>query len=91
MEIGIYSLADLYPEPETGKTIGAKQRIEEVVKAAKMADEAGLDVFGVGEHHRLDYAVSLPQVILAAISPNTKRIKIERSIALNIVMLRLIP
>lgn len=76
MEIGIYSLADLYPDPHTGKTITAKQRIEEIIKAAKMADEAGLDVFGVGEHHRLDYAVSSPPVILSAISQITERIKL---------------
>jgi probable LLM family oxidoreductase len=76
MEIGIYSLADLYPDPQTGKTIGAKQRVEEIIKAAKLADEVGLDVFGVGEHHRLDYAVSSPPVILSAISQITKKIKL---------------
>lgn len=76
MEIGIYSLADLYPDPLTGKTISAKQRIDEIIEAAKMADEAGLDVFGVGEHHRLDYAVSSPPVVLSAISQVTKRLKL---------------
>ncbi|WP_420800235.1 LLM class flavin-dependent oxidoreductase [Neobacillus terrae] len=76
MEIGIYTLADLYPDPLTGKTVSAKQRIDEIIKAAKMADEAGLDVFGVGEHHRLDYAVSAPPVVLSAISQVTKRIKL---------------
>ncbi|PFN96376.1 LLM class flavin-dependent oxidoreductase [Bacillus sp. AFS076308] len=76
MEIGIYSLADLYPDPLTGKTLSVKQRIEEIIEAAKMADEAGLDVFGVGEHHRLDYAVSSPPVVLSAISQVTKRIKL---------------
>ncbi|WML48552.1 LLM class flavin-dependent oxidoreductase [Neobacillus sp. PS3-34] len=76
MEIGIYSLADLYPNPETGKAISAKQRIGEIIEAAKLADEAGLDVFGVGEHHRLDYAVSTPSVLLAAISQVTKRIRL---------------
>jgi probable LLM family oxidoreductase len=76
MEIGIYTLAELYPDPLTGKTLSAKQRIEEIIKAAKMADEAGLDVFGVGEHHRLDYAVSAPPVVLSAISQVTNRIKL---------------
>ena len=60
MEIGIYSFAELYPDPLTGKTVSAKQRIDELMKLAKLADDAGLDVFGVGEHHRLDYAVSSP-------------------------------
>jgi probable LLM family oxidoreductase len=72
MEIGIYTLGDLCPDPFTGETISARQRLEEIIKAAKMADEAGLDVFGVGEHHRLDYAVSSPSVLLAAISQVTK-------------------
>ncbi|WP_042460734.1 LLM class flavin-dependent oxidoreductase [Neobacillus dielmonensis] len=76
MEIGIYTLADLTLDPQTGKTISSKQRLEEIIKAAKMADEAGLDVFGVGEHHRLDYAVSSPAVVLSAISQVTKQIKL---------------
>lgn len=75
-EIGIYTLADLGPDPLTGQTVNAKQRIQEIVKAAKMADEAGLDVFGVGEHHRLDYAISAPPIVLSAISQVTKRIKL---------------
>lgn len=75
-EIGIYTLADLGPDPHTGKTIGAKQRLAEMIEAAKMADEAGLDIFGVGEHHRLDYAVSAPPVVLSAISQVTKRLKL---------------
>ncbi|GHI01622.1 LLM class flavin-dependent oxidoreductase [Neobacillus kokaensis] len=76
MEIGIYTLADLGPDPNTGKTISAKQRIAEIIEAGKMADVAGLDVFGVGEHHRLDYAVSAPPVVLSALSQVTKRIKL---------------
>jgi probable LLM family oxidoreductase len=72
MEIGIYTLGDLCANPFTGETISTKQRLEEIIMAAKMADEAGLDVFGVGEHHRLDYAVSSPSVLLAAISQVTK-------------------
>lgn len=76
MEIGIYSLADLRPNPHTGETISAKQRIEEIIEAAKLADESGLDVFGLGEHHRFDYAVSSPSVVLSSISQVTKRIKL---------------
>lgn len=76
MEIGIYTLADLVPDPHTGKAISAKQRLDEIIEAAKLADEAGLDVVGVGEHHRLDYAVSAPSIVLSAISQVTKRIKL---------------
>lgn len=76
MEIGLYTLADICPDPHTGDTISTKQRLDEIVEAAKLADEAGLDVFGVGEHHRLDYAVSTPAVVLAAIAQVTKRIRL---------------
>jgi probable LLM family oxidoreductase len=76
IEIGIYTLADIGPDPLTGETITAKQRVKEIIQAAKLADEAGLDVFGVGEHHRLDYAVSSPAVMLSAIAQETKRIKL---------------
>ncbi|MBS4196343.1 LLM class flavin-dependent oxidoreductase [Bacillus sp. FJAT-49870] len=76
MEIGIYTLADIGPNPLTGKTITAKERVKEIIQAAKLADEAGLDVFGVGEHHRLDYASSSPAVILAAIAQVTKQIRL---------------
>jgi probable LLM family oxidoreductase len=76
MEIGVYTLADLGPDPDTGKTINTRQRLEEIIETAKMADQAGLDVFGVGEHHRLDYAVSAPPIVLSAISQVTKRIKL---------------
>lgn len=75
-EIGIYTLADIGQDPLTGQTVSTKQRIEEIIQAAKLADEAGLDIFGVGEHHRLDYAVSSPAVILAAIARETKKIKL---------------
>ncbi|MGG3449285.1 LLM class flavin-dependent oxidoreductase [Domibacillus aminovorans] len=75
-DIGIYTLADIGPDPHTGKEISAGQRLKEIIEAAKLADEAGLDVFGVGEHHRLDYAVSAPPVVLAAIAQVTKQIKL---------------
>ncbi|MFD1708193.1 LLM class flavin-dependent oxidoreductase [Siminovitchia sediminis] len=76
MEIGIYTLADIGTDPLTGETITAKDRIQDIIQAAKLADEAGLDVFGVGEHHRLDYASASPAVILAAIAQATKQIKL---------------
>ena len=76
IEIGIYTLGDLGTDPLTGKTIGSQQRLQEVLATAKLADEAGLDIFGVGEHHRLDYAISAPAIVLAAIAQITKRIKL---------------
>ncbi|WP_156291571.1 LLM class flavin-dependent oxidoreductase [Oceanobacillus salinisoli] len=75
-EIGIYTLGDIVADPYTGKSNNAKQRIHEIIDAAKLADEAGLDIFGVGEHHRLDYAVSSPQMVLSAMAQVTKNIKL---------------
>ena len=76
IEIGIYTLADIGPDPLTNETITPKQRMNEMIQAAKLSDEAGLDVFGVGEHHRLDYVSSSPAVILAAIAQATNQIKL---------------
>ncbi|WP_442600076.1 LLM class flavin-dependent oxidoreductase [Neobacillus sp. D3-1R] len=76
IEIGLYTLGDMSLDPLSGKPISASQRIKEIMEAAKLADEAGLDVFGVGEHHRLDYATSAVPVVLAAIAQITKRIKL---------------
>ncbi|EKN66552.1 hypothetical protein BABA_15622 [Neobacillus bataviensis LMG 21833] len=75
-EIGVYTFGELLSDPDTGQFISAKQRINEIVEAAKLADDAGLDVFGIGEHHRLDFAVSSPQVLLAAIAQVTSKIKL---------------
>lgn len=76
IEIGIYTLADIGPDPISGTTISARDRVKEIVKAAQLADEVGLDVFGIGEHHRLDYASSSPAVILAAIAQVTRQIRL---------------
>lgn len=81
-EVGIYTLADLGPDPLTGKTISPAQRMEEIIEAAKLADEAGLDVFGIGEHHRLDYVVSSPAVVLAAIARETENIRLTSAASL---------
>lgn len=75
-EVGIYTLADIGLDPLTGETISPKQRMDEMIEAAKVADELGLDLFGVGEHHRLDYVVSSPAVVLSAIAPVTKQIRL---------------
>lgn len=76
MEIGIYTLADIGLNPLTGKMIYVHERVKEIIEAAKLADEVGLDVFGIGEHHRLDYASSSPAVMLAALAQATKNIKL---------------
>ncbi|WP_314588651.1 LLM class flavin-dependent oxidoreductase [Paenibacillus terrigena] len=75
-EFGLYTLGDLSIDIQTGHKISPAQRLHEIVEAAKLADEAGIDVFGVGEHHRLDFALSSPPVVLAAIAQATKRIRL---------------
>ncbi|MDQ1621180.1 MAG: hypothetical protein QOE19_3749, partial [Actinomycetota bacterium] len=66
MELGVYSFAELTPDPETGVTISPAQRLREVVEEIELADQVGLDVYGLGEHHRPDYVSSAPAVVLAA-------------------------
>jgi alkanesulfonate monooxygenase SsuD/methylene tetrahydromethanopterin reductase-like flavin-dependent oxidoreductase (luciferase family) len=64
MEIGLYTFAELADDPATGRSIGAAQRIKDLIEEAELAEQVGLDVFGVGEHHRPDFAVSTPAVAL---------------------------
>ncbi|WP_144512507.1 LLM class flavin-dependent oxidoreductase [Bacillus sp. FJAT-22090] len=76
IEIGIYTLGDIGMNPHTKSTMSMQQRLKEIIEMAKLADDAGLDIFGVGEHHRLDYVASSPAVVLSAIAQITKNIKL---------------
>jgi alkanesulfonate monooxygenase SsuD/methylene tetrahydromethanopterin reductase-like flavin-dependent oxidoreductase (luciferase family) len=79
IEIGLYSLGDHLSNALTGEKISEQQRIKEIVSAAKLADEAGLDVFGVGESHQSRFITSAAPVVLGAIAQATKKIKIISS------------
>jgi probable LLM family oxidoreductase len=81
-ELGLYTFGDLMPEVPTGKAVGARQRLREILEAAKLADASGLDVFAVGEHHRLDMAVSATPVVLAAIAAVTERIRLASAVTI---------
>ncbi len=81
-ELGLYTFGDLMPNAHGGATIGAGQRLAEIVAAAKLADASGLDVFAVGEHHRLDMAVSATAVVLAAIAAATERIRLASAVTI---------
>ena len=81
-ELGLYTFGELTPDPQTGKAIGAQQRLADILAAAKLADEAGLDVFAVGEHHRLDMSVSATPVVLAAIAARTQRIRLASAVTI---------
>ena len=80
MELGIYTFADRTADPHTGKMISAQQRISDLLEEITLADQLGLDVFGIGEHHRPDFVVSSPAVILAAAAVKTKHIKLTSSV-----------
>jgi probable LLM family oxidoreductase len=80
IEIGVITLGEFLKDPINGQKISAQQRIQEIIAAAQLADEAGLDIFGVGEHHALDFVVSAVPVVLAAIAPLTKRIRLTSAV-----------
>lgn len=82
-EVGLYTFAEMMPDSSSGTMISAAERLRNVVEEARLADEVGLDVFGVGEHHRPDFAISAPAVVLAAIAERTKRIRL--SSAVNVI------
>jgi probable LLM family oxidoreductase len=81
MEIGIYSFAETALDAATGGQLGAGQRLRDLLEEIELADQVGLDVFGVGEHHRPDYAVSAPAVVLAAAAARTNRIRLTSAVS----------
>jgi probable LLM family oxidoreductase len=64
----------------TGRTIDPQQRLRNLVEEARLADQVGLDVYGVGEHHRAEFAVSAPAVVLAAVAARTERIRLTSAV-----------
>jgi probable LLM family oxidoreductase len=81
-EIGIFSFAELVPDPQTGKLISPAQRLRDLIETIELADQVGLDVFGVGEHHRPDFVASAPVVILAMAAARTKRIRLSTAVTI---------
>ena len=81
MEIGVYTFAELYPDPSTGRTISPEERLANLLEEVELADRVGLDVFGIGEHHRPDFAVSAPAVVLAAAAVRTERIRLTSAVS----------
>lgn len=79
MELGLYTFADM-PSGSANRSESTYQRIQNLLEEIVLADELGLDVFGVGEHHRPDYAVSSPAVILAAAAVRTRQIKLSSAV-----------
>ncbi|WP_217612371.1 LLM class flavin-dependent oxidoreductase, partial [Deinococcus sp. GbtcB9] len=73
-EIGIFTFGELTRTAD-GSRADPATRLEQLLEWARVADQGGLDVFGVGEHHRPDFAVSSPQIVLAAAARETRRVR----------------
>jgi probable LLM family oxidoreductase len=80
MELGVYTFAEVHPEPGASWAEAAARRLGELMEEAELADQVGLDVFGVGEHHRPDFAVSSPAVALAAAAERSERLRLTSAV-----------
>lgn len=80
MEIGIDSFAAVLPDPVTGKMPRPADRLANLIEEVEVADQAGLDVFGIGEHHRAEFLDSAPAIILAAVAARTKTIRLTSAV-----------
>jgi alkanesulfonate monooxygenase SsuD/methylene tetrahydromethanopterin reductase-like flavin-dependent oxidoreductase (luciferase family) len=78
----VISLSDIQINPATGLPDPAEQRIEDIIGYATLADRTGLDVFSLGEHHTLEFAVSSPAVVLAAAAARTSRIRLTSGVTI---------
>ncbi|NDK55696.1 LLM class flavin-dependent oxidoreductase [Pontibacter fetidus] len=80
MEIGITTFVENTPDPATGKLLSAYERMQNLMEEIALADQVGLDVFAIGEHHRPDFIVSSPAVVLAAAAVKTNTIKLSSAV-----------
>lgn len=80
MELGIGMFGDVALDTKTGKYRDASVKLNEILEQVKLMDQIGLDVFAMGEHHREDYAVSSPEILLAAAASITKNIKLASGV-----------
>lgn len=79
LEFGLYTLGDHLPNPITGERISAEDRIHEIIEYAKLADQAGIDFFSVGESHQEYFTTQAHTVVLGAIAQATEKIKVASS------------
>ena len=80
MQIGIDSFAAVISDPATGEVQAPEVRLNNLIEEIVLADQAGLDSFGVGEHHRPEYLDSAPAIILAAAATRTKNIRLTSAV-----------
>jgi alkanesulfonate monooxygenase SsuD/methylene tetrahydromethanopterin reductase-like flavin-dependent oxidoreductase (luciferase family) len=80
MELGTYTFADIAPAAGVSLAEASHRRLQQLLEEMETADRVGLDVFGVGEHHRSDYAASAPAIALAAGAARTERIRLTSAV-----------
>jgi probable LLM family oxidoreductase len=80
MELGLYTFGDVHPQAPVGRGKEGEERVRHLIEEIELADQVGLDVFGLGEHHRPDYVASAPSVILAAAAARTKNIRLSSAV-----------
>ncbi|MGC2782606.1 MAG: LLM class flavin-dependent oxidoreductase [Roseiarcus sp.] len=80
MQFGAYTFVETRRDPKTGEPVDVDKAFADVIEQIELADRVGLDVFGLGEHQRPDYAVSAPAVALAAAATRTKRIRLTSAV-----------
>jgi probable LLM family oxidoreductase len=80
VELGVYSFGERTVDPATGYLPSEEERLRRLLEEIELADQVGLDVFGVGEHHRPDFVVSAPVVVLAAAAARTRRIRLTSAV-----------
>jgi probable LLM family oxidoreductase len=80
-ELGIYTFAEMLPDPKTGKIMDPVERTRNLMETVELADQVGLDVFAIGEHHREDFLASSPLVLLGAAAARTKTIRLSTAVS----------
>lgn len=80
MELGLYTFGDVGTDPVSGRRTDPAERLKNLLEEIELADQLGLDVFALGEHHRPDYVVSSPATVLAAAAARTKSIRLSSSV-----------
>ena len=80
MEIGISSFGEIVPEHVSGNATRMHERMQQILEEIQLADQVGLDVYALGEHHRPDFIISAPEVVLAAAATLTKNIRLSSSV-----------
>lgn len=80
MQIGIDSFAAVISDPDTGETMSPAERIKNLIEEIEVADQVGLDSFGIGEHHRAEFLDSTPAILLAAAASRTKQIRLTSAV-----------